>query len=111
MPSQSATPDFSARGLFCYGAGTGKQHAYFHSESLIVCVFLLCTSLPTGAQVHNGKLVPLPVLVVGNCYEMMVSLPLLTALRVLSLFRSHFPQSWKQTHPRTAEVRAPSHKL
>lgn len=111
MPSQSATPHFSARGLFCYGAGTGKQHAYFHSESLIVCVFLLCTSLPTGAQVHNGKLVPLPVLVVGNCYEMMVSLPLLTALRVLSLFRSHFPQSWKQTHPRTAEVRAPSHKL
>lgn len=48
----------------------------FIQESLIVRLFLPCKLLPAEAQVYHGKLAPLAVLVVGNCYEITVILPL-----------------------------------
>lgn len=48
----------------------------FIHERIIVCLFLSCKSLPVEAQVYNGKLEPLTVLVVGNRYEITVILPL-----------------------------------
>lgn len=48
----------------------------FIHKSLIVCLFLPCKLLPPEAQVYHGKLAPLTVLVVGNCYEITVILPL-----------------------------------
>lgn len=47
----------------------------FIQESLSVCLFLPGPSLPAEIQVYNGKLVPLLVLLVGNCYEITVISP------------------------------------
>lgn len=44
----------------------------FIQESLIVCLLLCCKSLPAEAQVYNGKLAHLTMLVVGNCHEIIV---------------------------------------
>lgn len=55
--------------------GEGGMPSFIH-ERLIVCLFVSCKSLPVEAQVYNGNLAPLTVLVVGNCYEITVILPL-----------------------------------
>lgn len=55
--------------------GEGVTPSFIH-ESLIVCLFLPRKLLPAEAQVYRGKLAPLTVLVVGNCYEITVILPL-----------------------------------
>ena len=47
----------------------------FIQESISVCFFLPGPSLPAEIQVYNGKLVPLLVLLVGNCYEITVISP------------------------------------
>lgn len=62
----SSSHYFSPRGLFAVGFGW---------EGRFVSLFLPGPSLPAEAQVYNGKLAPLTVLLVGNCYEITVILP------------------------------------
>ena len=67
---------FSPAALFAVGLGWGVvRMSSFIQESLSVCLFLAGPSLPAEVQVYNGKLVPLLVLLVGNCYEITVISP------------------------------------
>lgn len=69
MHSQSPTHYFPPEVCFAVAFQWGGNDAFFHSEGLIVCLFLPRKSLPAEAQVYNGKLAPLMVLAVGNCHE------------------------------------------
>lgn len=61
--------------FFAVGLGWGRVWmSSFIQESFSVC-FLPGPSLPAEIQVYNGKLVPLLVLLVGNCYEITVISP------------------------------------
>lgn len=74
MHSQSSTHYFPPE--VCFAVALVWRSEALGTESLIVCLFLFCKSLPAEVRVYNGKLAPLPVLVVGNCYEITVILPL-----------------------------------
>ena len=74
--------------LFAVGSHGEATTPPFIHENLIVCFCLPRQLLPAEAQVYNGKLAPLPVLPVGNCYEITVILP---PPRAPSLGSSHFP--------------------
>ena len=65
---------FSPAALFAGGVGgVGGQMSSF--ISLRLCLFQPGTSPPAEVQVYNGKLVPLLVFLVGNCYEITVISP------------------------------------